>query len=96
MDGFLEFSKKTQEKVEKPKKSAVDILSFNENDLVTLKAYYQHHATEHSQLYGHSLQVKECKSVNLGDMITEVVYLKSADNSVIISNPYLSKYFKRV
>lgn len=100
---FLDFSAKTQEKVGKPttpvlKNSPIDILSFEKSNLVTLKKQYINHATEHKQLYGKNFIVNICKSVNLGDIVTEVLYLLPVkeEDKELIHNPYLSKYFKKV
>ena len=69
------------------------IPTFNENDMVMVKPTQEKYSKELKRLSNQTLVVSYCKVTDLGDMLTEVIYLKPVIG-IEINNPYLVDHFK--
>ncbi len=67
--------------------------TFNTGDNVNVKPSMKQYSSELGRLHGQVLIVDYCKVADLGDIVTEVLYLKHIEG-VEINNPYLVGHFE--
>jgi hypothetical protein len=66
-------------------------LEFAVEDIVQVRPECITYATEYSRIKDTTFTVSKVKMADLGDMASEVLYLKDSEG-----NPYLAKHFKKV
>jgi len=70
--------------------------TFEKDECVKVKDKVIKYSSDLTKLKGYILKVNYCKVADLGDMVIEVVYLSTIDNSTIIQNPYLVEHFELI
>lgn len=87
--------KKSSPEAIETSKGIVDFTpTFEEGDVVKVKKSSLNYSTSLEKLSKLNCVVNYCKVADLGDMVTEVVYLKKTIKD--IRNPYLVEHFEKV